>query len=539
MKTSPPLALAAVLGAAGYIFVDAAELSAATGGSLHGIVGQVERNLASRRLLINQDEAAKRVRDAVAAANQAVDNRETSGVALPLDYVQLSPQLGYEQQLTVRLRLPGVDRDLNVLVDTGSSALAFCNKSLIDEAKTISKTNYAWCNAYGSTVSCPDGSTGKWIGFAGQVFRGDVAAYNDQGEEVASMDNVTFAIMELAQAYFCSGPLDGIIGVAYDALNINKAVEIPSPDFDDSSLWEVSCVNPNKVDFSHGFKTIGNCDLSNMTKVNLDAPLQQALEQDYNSEKITATAFGLYLDYAAAMASHEVDTVVPSLGIYYGGDLAYDNQFYNNGKVQVAETTSVKTVEYGDIFAWYQLNFTSIRVPGSSPSFTQSTIDLCAQPQKCFTDTGNSWLRLPLPQEYCNGLNTGVDELKEAGSLFIDLTAADGKDDITLSFPLLWLAEQYVLGHVKCTGPTGSFVLGLPITQYYYTVYDTGKDTVSFVELNLSNETQAFLDGPELGGLNTTAPQPTSMGCFRHTTSLSLLAWTVFVPSMVAVIASL
>ena len=145
---------------------------------------------------------------------------------------------------------------------------------------------------------------------------------------------------------------------------------------------------------------------------------------------------------------------------------------------------------------------------------------------------------LPLPQDYCNGLvNIGADELKELGSLLVDLTAADGKDDITLSFPLLWLREQMALDYVACTGTTGDFVLGLPITQYYYTVYDMGNDTVSFVELNLSNETKFFIDGPELGGSPT--PQPTSMGCFRHTVGLSLLAWTVLVPSVVALITSL
>ena len=90
---------------------DDAATHSGTGGS-HATVGQVERNLASRRLLINQDDAAKRVRDAIAAANQAVDNGETSGVALPLDYVQLGGQLGGNQQLTVRLRLPGVDLSL-------------------------------------------------------------------------------------------------------------------------------------------------------------------------------------------------------------------------------------------------------------------------------------------------------------------------------------------------------------------------------------------------------------------------------------------
>ena len=151
---------------------------------------------------------------------------ETSGVALPLDYVRL--KLG-TQQLTVRLRLPGVDRDLNVEIDTGSSSLAFCDKSLIDEAKNISKTNYAQCKPYGFDQLCRDGSKGYEIGMAGQVFQGDVSAYNDQGEEVASMDNVTFTIMDFSQIYTCFGPLDGIFGVAYKGLN--SAVELPSPEF--------------------------------------------------------------------------------------------------------------------------------------------------------------------------------------------------------------------------------------------------------------------------------------------------------------------
>jgi hypothetical protein len=555
MKTSP-LALAVfLLGAVGSDFtVDAADLSAATATSgdrsapsplaiyptaierLHGIVGQVERNLASRRLLINQDEAAKRVRDAVVAANQAVKNGETSGVALPLDY-NVAPD-GIHQ-LTMRLRLPGVDRDLNVLIDTGSSGLAFCDKSLINKAKNISKTKYAQCKEYGGDVTCPDSSTGlSFLASSGQIFRGDVSAYNDQGEEVASMDNVNFAIMELAQIDTCFGPQDGIFGVGYKGLN--NAVELPSPDFNVSSLWNVSCTNPDQDAVSQGYKTIGNCDTGDMTQVYLNPPLEQSLGQDYNSGQIKAAAFGLYLDYAATIGS-KVDMIVPSLGILFRGDLAYDNQFYNDGKVQVAKTVSPNNI--GDLFKWYQLNFTSIRVPGLN--LTQSTVDLCSQHSKCITDTGNGFIFLPLPQDDCDRFNkiTSEDELKEAGSLFIDLA----EDDITLSFPLLWLREQLGLSYVHCTGTEGDFALGLPITQYYYTVYDMGKDTVSFVELNLSNETQAFLYGPELGGVNgngttTTSPttsQPTSKGCFCHTFGLSLLAWTVLVPTAIAVITSL
>ena len=115
---------------------------------------------------------------------------------------------------------------------------------------------------------------------------------------------------------------------------------------------------------------------------------------------------------------------------------------------------------------------------------------------QCFTDTGNSFLMLPLPEEFCNSITLNVDsvdELKSLGSLYIDLDGADG-GNITLSLPLLWLVEQAAFSNLLCTGTSGSFTLGLPISQYYYLAYDMGNKTVTFVELELSNETEAFID---------------------------------------------
>jgi hypothetical protein len=48
--------------------------------------------------------------------------------------------------------------------------------------------------------------------------------------------------------------------------------------------------------------------------------------------------------------------------------------------------------------------------------------------------------------------------------------------------------------------------------------------TISFVELNLSNETKAFLDGPEFGGVWNT-----SVGCYHQTIGLSLLMFVMSV----------
>jgi hypothetical protein len=50
--------------------------------------------------------------------------------------------------------------------------------------------------------------------------------------------------------------------------------------------------------------------------------------------------------------------------------------------------------------------------------------------------------------------------------------------------------------------------------------------TISFVELNLSNETKAFLDGPEFGGVFNS---DTSVGCYHQTIGLILLMFVMSV----------
>ena len=450
-----------------------------------------------------QIASAARVQDIVTSANRAVDDGEISGVALPLDYVVLNAAEGYEQQLTVRLRLPGVNRDLNVVIDTGSSTLAFCDKSLAEEAN-IRKINYAQCNQYGvESNTCLDGSVGSSIGYVGQFFEGDVGAYNDQGDQITSMNNVSFAIMEFEQFYACFGPLDGIIGVAHNSLN--DVVRLNSPDFDTVSLWDEVCTNPDQAEVSGGYKSIWNCDTGNMTRVDLTPPLKQSLEQDaesgYNNK-----AFGLYLDYAATVGSVE-DIIVPSLGIYFGGDLAYNNQLFNEGTAQVA-AVQYCPIDNGEIeYRWYLLNFKAIRVPDLN--LVQSTTDLCSNTcdAVCYTDTGNSRILLPLPEDFFDTLlpnddddDGDNDDTNKLGYMFIDLEGTNGSN-ITLSLPLLWLYEQRALGHVELTGHSGPFALGLPIFQYYYLVTDMGNNTMTFIDLQLSSETEMFIDGPELGGL--------------------------------------
>jgi len=69
----------------------------------------------SRRLQLNQADIAKRVDDAVNVAMSSVNNGDVTGVALPLNF-ELHSGI---PSLTVNLRLPGVNRNLNMIIDTG------------------------------------------------------------------------------------------------------------------------------------------------------------------------------------------------------------------------------------------------------------------------------------------------------------------------------------------------------------------------------------------------------------------------------------
>ena len=159
---------------------------------------------------------------------------------------------------------------------------------------------------------------------------------------------------------------------------------------------------------------------------------------------------------------------------------------------------------------------------------TQSGFDQCQcdSSAHCYTDSGASRIELPLPESQCDyWLTVPLDTLKELGSLLLDIEGVNGTTT-TLSLPLLWLAEQTgLVGNVKCTGPGGNFVLGFPIFQFYYLAYDMEDNTITFVDLQLSDETKAFLYDypPELGGANvggvypsTPTPTPTPSSGFYH-----------------------
>jgi hypothetical protein len=203
---------------------------------------------------------------------------------------------------------------------------------VIEEAVNITPTDYAQCRMYGFHTYCPDSPDANNLFdsfYVGQVLQGNIAAYNtNTGKEIASMDEVYFGIISEVQNYMCLGPLNGIIGVAYTALN--TVVKTSSPEFNVLNLWNQSCEN---VDDPY-YESIGTCNTGNLPVVTLPSPLEQTLQEKVESGHESVESFGLYCDYAATIGS-TTDTIVPSLGIYFGGNVALNNTFYNSGTPQV------------------------------------------------------------------------------------------------------------------------------------------------------------------------------------------------------------
>mmetsp|Transcript_56351 Transcript_56351/g.105643 ORF Transcript_56351/g.105643 Transcript_56351/m.105643 type:complete len:485 (+) Transcript_56351:70-1524(+) len=112
-----------------------------------------------------------------------------------------------------------------LVVDTGSSTLAFCQQSLAQEA-AYKSTDYISCNQYN-----PGGDlTGYWGPFVlGEVFAGDVvfpkAAYSIMTEE----DNMP-----------CQNGVQGIFGIAFRQLDVAYPAD-EQPDWSSESGSDASC----------------------------------------------------------------------------------------------------------------------------------------------------------------------------------------------------------------------------------------------------------------------------------------------------------
>lgn len=56
--------------------------------------------------------------------------------------------------MTVGVRVAGIEEDQQLLIDTGSSSIAFCDSTVAQNQTAANKTEYAQCNEYSAKIEC-------------------------------------------------------------------------------------------------------------------------------------------------------------------------------------------------------------------------------------------------------------------------------------------------------------------------------------------------------------------------------------------------
>ena len=140
----------------------------------------------------------------------------------------------------------------------------------------------------------------------------------------------------------------------------------------------------------------------------------------------------------------------------------------------------------------------------SSPKGFSYSSDFCEGERLCIQDTGNSWLALPIPEEFCSDIKDNTWQSSDydlGGNISIDLEGTDGSP-ITLTFPLSFVVSEVKAGWVLCNGLNGDFTLGFPVFSYYYLVYNMANNTLIFVDLPPADTPPASKATHTIGGSN-------------------------------------
>lgn len=184
----------------------------------------------------------------------------------------------------LRLTVAGNPQSLqpqDLLLDTGSSTLAFCDKTLSDTVKDL-KTDYLSCNLYGS------GNEGYW----GPFYKGALQVGAD-----LNIEESYYSIMQQEVSMPCGTGLQGIFGVAFKQL-------------------DQAAVHPGALDWPTG--GVGSCPAPS---TDLVGPLMQYLKQDTPEGRL-----GIYWSGQLGQSQGEL----------YVGPTAVSNPHYDQSSVVTA-----------------------------------------------------------------------------------------------------------------------------------------------------------------------------------------------------------
>jgi hypothetical protein len=245
-----------------------------------------------------------------------------------------------------------------LLLDTGSSTLAFCDSSLIDKVKSLQQNDYS-CNIYGSATVKE--------GFWGPFYKGGVHIANGD----IQVADASYSIMKQQVSMPCSSAVQGIFGIAFHQLD-QATSEAPSN-------WP-----------SQG---VGSCPRPSTDFVQ---PLMQYLNSEGGVKQV-----GIY--WSGKIGDGQ-------------GQLYLDVDATNNPHYDASEAASIGKASLGE-FGWYDIDVQSVGYNGKSYTDIKCSP---TEGSPCIMDTGTPVL--VIPEDAYNAMAAGRTgelsvKLKASGGL--------------------------------------------------------------------------------------------------------------------------
>lgn len=306
-----------------------------------------------------------------------MDTKRGAGLAVSLNYV-FHGKTNF-QGMAMELQLPSEPRPQQALLDLGSASIAFCNRSLVSGVQA-QKTTYAQCNAYGNSVPVSDFISPVAFEeyYYASIYQGDVQALSAKdGQVVADMKDVSYAIMDYQVNMTCGLGYDAIFGIAFDGLNSANIV----PDGDASLMIE-------KVDPNASF-SLATCNYSYPSK-DLPSPIMQSMWAEGEHR------YGLYVNFTAISKLAESGLssgVHKDMGTLYVGPEAVENPIYEACTDKGIAKTWIQS-------AWWNFRLKSVALTPTAwyPDHEDFPSDFCATSSgnsNCLFDSGNPNIVMP------------------------------------------------------------------------------------------------------------------------------------------------
>ena len=173
-------------------------------------------------------------------------------------------------------------------------------------------------------------------------------------------------------------------------------------------------------------------------------------------------------------------SIVYDKGTLYIGPSALTNEYYNSATAKTVYTWH-KLNSGTSAAAYWSFQLTSFTAQGSTTSFS------CASQGTCIVDSGNPTITLASEAVTAMGGTCSSGAVSFSTSTWPDLTLnmrsslTDSSTTVPITVTGALLKKYSDLGWLVCA--SGTFALGLPITELFYLVFDNDLDTITFVAL--------------------------------------------------------